>query len=800
MVSIEETIKSCLATMSVKEKALAVTGVSMFKLPGNEKLGIPELYLLDGGTGLNYAQMMTDCFYRINQTGKDGWDEMIFDVSGISDRMLRKQELVLGNADDIREEEKAEFKVVKHKMETEYASSEELPGCFPPGILLGSGWDEASVYDTGYAVGKEADFYSVDVLLGSPNVNIHRDPLNGRLFEGYSEDPYLCGKLAPEFVKGVQKNGIAANVKHFAANNQETDRRTVNEHISERALREIYLPGFQKCVTNGKCKTVMSAYNLINGTPCSMNKWLLTDVLRNEWGFDGFVVCDWGGAYKQVEALAAGNDADMPGPRKVDVIVEAVENGTLQESVLDIAITRIWKTILTLPCCMEGHKTKKLDRECSKKAAYNSVKEGMVLLKNEAHVLPLSKESRVSILGEKSKKLIESGGGSAGIITDQSSDIFTSVRNTIGEANVEFGVVSDDTDAIIVTVGAKGQEGFDRKNMDIDSGDKISIVKAISEGKRLDKPVIAILNTCGPLNLMEYIDDLSAVLCIFIPGMEGGHACADALFGDINPSGKLPLTFPKYYRDAPTSHNFPGWNEEVWYGEDILVGYRYYDFHNVEPLYPFGYGLSYAEFEITDIEISSKELELSTNDSLMVSVSVKNKGAVKGKEVVQLYIGEDSPAMLKPIKELKRFKKVELEPGETVRVSFELQEEDFASYDTKVSAWSAEPGLYHLFLGNSSRNIEQKIDINLTGYNPYGFNENTVMGSIAATEGATEVFSSFCPKKTFSKAAIEASILYQPSGSLRDYWKSRIEPLLEGTDEEKEAIYQNMLLAMNKFK
>lgn len=797
MEDIKAYVQDRIARMSIREKALAVTGESMFKFYGGE--GLPRIYCLDGGTGANYAQMVTDCFYRIHQTGCSGIDEMINDASGMADKMLKLQNICLGRAQADSPEEQAEADALAEKME-EYVPGGLLPGCFPPGILLGSTWNPDVIYDMGVALGKEADFYKIDVLLGTPNVNIHRDPLNGRLFEGYSEDPCLTAKLAPSLVKGLQSQGIGANAKHFAANNQETDRRTVNEHIPVRALHEIYFPGFKACVQDGGCKTLMSAYNLINGTACSMNRWLLTDVLRDRWGFEGYVMSDWGGVYDQTKCLPAGNDLDMPGPRNVDAIVEAVANGTMAEADLDTALERIWVTNLSLPCVQNGHQQTTIDREVSRQAAYNCAKEGIILLKNQDQLLPLASTATVSVYGEKSKKLIESGSGSAGIITDQSSNVYDELVKLLGADHVLDSVVTDKTDAVIVTVGSNGQEGFDRKDLSIDSKDQLALDQALTDAAAWHKPVILLLNVCGPVDLAPLAPQVDAIVCLFIPGMEGGHACADLLTGKFSPSGKLPLTFPKRYRDCPSCGNFPGWNEEVWYSEGILVGYRYYDYRDVEPLYPFGYGLSYTSFALTGVTCSAEVLHIDKQESVAVTVTVKNTGSVAGKEVVQLYIGQQSPTLVKPPKELKHFHKVFLEPGQEKQITFTLTAADFASFDTKLDDWAVEPDLYHLYIGTSSRDIALDLPLRLAGRDPYGFNENTTMGTIAATDGALDTLCRFCPAGIVSKDAIEASILYQPSGPLSDYWLRRIDPLLPNTPEEKQQIYQDMLTAINQFK
>ena len=493
-------IPAVIREMTLEEKVTVLIGETMFKAPALEKYGIPAVYYLDGGTGANYMQMFMDIHTRMNKDTIDDAETLLFTKRETGDDSIGSMAMYIDMSRDPKRAAQAtpeqKEKLNRYlEMLKEYIPEGKLPGCFPPGILLGATWEPENIYNCGLALGKEADYYKIDVLLGTPNVNIHRDPLNGRLFEGYSEDPCLVSKLAPHFVKGIQDTGVIANVKHYAANNQETDRRSVNEMIPERALYEIYFPGFKACVQEGGCKTVMSAYNAINGKFCAMNHWLLTDVLRGEWGFDGFVVSDWTAAYDQVEAYKAGNDMDMPGPRKIDKVVEAVRNGELDEAVIDQALERVLNIVLEMPV-MKGHRYTTLDREGSRKAAYDSAKEGIVLLKNEG-ILPLSKNGKVSFFGERSRKFIESGGGSANVITDQSTNLYDCSAAIVGEGNVAFGQIQPDAEAVVITVGVTGQEGFDRSEMEIDFTDRAMIKDAIAQAKAAGKKIVVVLNVCG---------------------------------------------------------------------------------------------------------------------------------------------------------------------------------------------------------------------------------------------------------------------------------------------------------------
>lgn len=794
----KSSIEGIIQEMTLEEKLTLLTGESMFKGPEMEKYGIPSVYYLDGGTGANFMQMTMDAYGRLKNITDGG--EAIFSsnifacLPTIIECLLDPEKEEKLNDPQLKQDVKDMRELMK-----DYIPNDELPGCFPPGIVFGSSWDPENIYESGRALGKEAHYYNIDVLLGTPNVNIHRDPLGGRLFEGYSEDPYLVSKLAPAFVRGIQDEGIIADVKHFAANNQETDRRTVNEHIPERALQEIYFPGFKACVQDGECKTVMSAYNAINGTYCALNPWLLTDILKKDWGFEGFVVSDWTAAYDQVDAWNAGNDMDMPGPRSIDKVVEAVKEGHLSEEKINESLRRYLNVILEMPV-MKGRRYQKLDREGSAKAAYNSVKEAIILLKNENETLPLDGNKGVCFYGEKSKKFLESGGGSANVITSESTSLYETMKEKLGEDKVTFEEIKENTETVIITVGIVGQEGFDRAEMDIDAADKEMLKKAIATAKAFGKKIVVILNVCGPVDVSEYVDVVDAMLCVFIPGMEGGHATADALLGEFNPSGKLPITFPKRYRDVPSCGNFPGRNKEVWYGEGIFVGYRYYDYRDIEPQFPFGYGLSYTTFEIGNIKLDKTVLNKDdAEDKITVSCTVKNTGKRIGKEVVQLYIGEENPALVKPPKELKNFCKIEVAPGEEKDISFCVTAKDLESYDEEAGKWVVQPDTYTIYLGNSSRSIAAQVQFQAEGWNPFGITEESPLGALVTVPGALDRLIEFVPKGILSRQMIELQVLFQDTGSLKSYWNSSVAGLLEGSAEEKEALYQKMLRAMNRF-
>ncbi len=792
----KQSIPKVIKEMTLEEKASLITGAAPFQSCGIERLGIPSALFLDGGTGINFMQLNQQMFYKYNKkfyNTDDSSNTTGMEVFSHAGRFMN----ALKNPDILSQEDRQIFDAARAEMET-IKPEGKSPGCFPTGMMLGATWDPETVYECATALGKEASAYKVDVLLGSPNVNIHRDPLNGRLFEGYSEDPCLVAKLAPSFVKGVQEQGVIANVKHFAANNQETDRNEINEHIPVRALHEIYFPGFKACVQKGGVKTVMSAYNKINGESCAMNKWLLTEVLRDQWNFNGFVVSDWGGAYDQVQAAEAGNDVVMPGPRNIQPIIDAVNSGKLSEKVIDKCIENFLQVLIDMPA-FKGGRYNDIDKEFSVKASYKAAAEGIVLLKNNDSLLPLDKSSKLVFFGQRSKKFIECGGGSAEIWTDLSSNIYDTSIDKIGETSVSFQAIKNDTDVVVITAGAKGQEGTDRKQMDLDPADREMLINALKQAKATRKKTVVILNICGPVDMTDWIHEADAVLCVFIPGMEGGHAAADILFGDINPSGKLPLTFPKHYRDCPTYGNFPGELGEVWYGEGIYVGYRYYDFKGVEPLYPFGYGLSYTDFEFKDIRLDTQNVNLDKGEKVLVKVKVKNTGKMAGKEVVQLYLADEESTLKKPLKELKSFTKIHLEPGEEKEVCLELVNDDFASFDIRMNKWTVEPGYYKILVGNSSKNILQTIRVRITGENPYAYGPDSTIVKVFSDKRAVDVIRRYFKGKVDPVDIVSNDLIFNPDTKLKNIWKERFGLFFTDiTEEEMNKIIEKIYIELKE--
>ena len=716
-------IDAIISEMTVEEKARLLTGGSPFATCAIERFGIPSVQLLDGCTGVNLVQYYGDLLTRLRMRAQSGVEIGMFGT--ISSGTIKRILIKLDKGQELTEKEQTIYDTACAEMR-KILPQPQAPGAFPTGMLLGATWDRESVHQCASAVGREMDAYHVDVVLGTPNVNLHRDPLNGRVFEGYSEDPCLTAQLAPEFVKGVQEEGPLANVKHFAANNQETCRHSINVRVGERTLRELYFPGFRACVQEGGVRSVMSAYNKINGESCAMNRWLLTDVLRGAWGFDGFVVSDWGAAYDQVKALCAGNDLDQPGPRSIQPILDAVGSGVLPLAVLDESVRRVLRAIVQTPA-MRGRRYSAIDRGYSRAAAHRCAAEGIVLLKNNG-LLPLDPHTSVTFVGEGSRRFNETGDGSTEVYTDQWTSMYRCAAEIAGEAHTFFGLQSlAQTDAAVITVQAPGQEGSDRTGLSLPDDQLELLQQTITEAKRLHKHVVVVLNVAGPVDVTAFASDVDAILCVFFPGMEGGRAAAEILYGLVNPSGKLPLTFPAAYRDCPSFGNFPGSAGEVFYGEGIYVGYRYYEKRRIRPAYAFGYGLSYTNFTISDLHLDRSRMDADASECVQASVRVRNIGRYTGKEVVQLYISDVESTLDKPVKELKGFEKVELAPGEEKLVRFTITRQMLESFDPEYGVWACESGLYRILIGNSSDHISCSADLRVKSRSIYDYSPRTCL-------------------------------------------------------------------------
>jgi beta-glucosidase len=545
-----------------------------------------------------------------------------------------------------------------------------------------------------------------------------RTPLCGRNFEYFSEDPFLAGEMAASLINGIQSKGVGTSLKHFAANNQEYQRFVMSAEIDERTLHEIYLPAFQTAVKKGKPWTVMCGYNKLNGTYCSEHRELLTDILKDEWGFEGLVVSDWGAVHDRVAALKAGLDWQMPGPRDRDVqaVVEAVRSGILDEAVLNESVHRILNIVFK---AAETPKGGEFDVEAHHKLARQIAAECIILLKNNG-VLPLENPQHLAVIGQAAREAHFQGGGSSHINPTQVSIPFKELQQLAGGAELIYaeGYPSDnsyrpemieeavklaqDADVALLYIALphfKESEGYDRADLDL-TEQQVGLIKAV--GKVQPKTVV-ILNNGAPVDMRAWHEHTAAVLEAWMMGQAGGGAIADVLFGKVNPSGKLAETFPFKLSDTPAHINYPGGNGKVHYGEGLFIGYRYYDAKEIPVQFPFGYGLSYTTFEYSNPKISSQKFK--DVDGLTVSVDVTNTGKLTGKEVVQVYVHDKKSGLVRPPKELKGFAKIELQPGETKTVTIGLDFRSFAYYNPAYKQWITEDGEFDILIGSSSADI-----------------------------------------------------------------------------------------------
>lgn len=609
------------------------------------------------------------------------------------------------------------------RVDPERSEEGEITTCFPTASTLGSAWNTDLIEEIGAALGKECQYSGIHVLL-APGVNMKRSPLCGRNFEYYSEDPYLSGRMGAAFVEGVQGQGVGTSLKHYAANNQEYQRMRISAEINERTLREIYLPAFEHVVKEAEPWTVMCAYNKINGTYASEHPYLLTEILREEWDFDGFVVTDWGAINDRVEGLKAGLDLEMPGPSPYNdtKIKEAVKSEELDEEVLDEAVKRILKIVFKAK--EKENPDVEVDAEEHHALAQKVVSEGSVLLKNEDEILPLNEKNldSISVIGKTAEEPRFQGGGSSEVdpeeleipiekIEEKAED--TTVRFARGyeEEEIEESLIDEatekaeasDVSILFLSVPRRIEsEGFDRPRMKLPENQ----IKLLKEVSKVQPNTVVVLNNGSAVEMDSWIDNASALLEAWLPGEAGGGAIADILFGDVNPSGKLQETFPKKLEDNPSYLNFPGEKGKVRYGEGQFIGYRYYDKKEIEPKFPFGFGLSYTEFEYHKAKLDKEHMK--DTEELNVSIEVKNTGDVEGKEIIQLYVKEKDSELVRPEKELKGFAKVKLDSGKSKTVNLTLEKRDFAHYDPEVGDWLVGTGEYDILIGSSSRDIRQK--------------------------------------------------------------------------------------------
>ena len=625
--------------------------------------------------------------------------------------------------------------------------------CFPAACALACSYDRELVREMGKALGNECQSEGVAVLLG-PGANIKRSPLCGRNFEYFSEDPYLASQMAAAHINGVQSMGVGSSLKHFAANNQETRRLSVSAEVDERAFREIYLSAFEYAVKEARPQTVMCSYNKIWGEYSSQNKRLLTDILRDEWGFEGLVVSDWGAVDDRPKGVAAGLDLEMPGSmgKNDKRIVEAVKNGELDEADLDKVVMRV------LDLIYKGDENRqyaaKWDKDKDRALARKIAAQCIVLLKNDKKLLPLDTKKKIAFIGEFASKPRFQGGGSSHINVEQTASAIEASKeyaevsyaqgyitneDKTDEALLSEAVaLAEESDTVVIFAGLPDSfesEGFDRQHMKMPQCQLELIDRILG----VNKNVVVVLHNGAPVE-MPFADKVKGIVECYLGGEMIGAAVCDVLFGKVNPSGKLAETFPKKLSDNPSFLNFPGEGDVVRYKEGIFVGYRYYEKKDMEVLFPFGHGLSYTEFEYSDITLSADEIK--DSDILTVTVNIKNTGKRDGKEAVQLYVRDTHSSVIRPEKELKGFEKVSLKAGESKRVVFKLDKRAFAYYNTDIKDWYVEYGQFEILVGSSSADIRQKASVYVETDNviPMHFDLDSLGGEVLSFPEGRKIF------------------------------------------------------------
>ena len=625
--------------------------------------------------------------------------------------------------------------------------------CFPTACATACSFDRELVASMGKALGQACKAEKVAVLLG-PGCNIKRSPLCGRNFEYFSEDPYLSSQIAASHIKGVQSMGVGTSLKHFACNNQETRRMTCSANMDERTFFEIYAASFVGAVKEGKPYTIMCSYNRINNVYSSENKFLLTDVLRDKWGYDGLVMSDWGAVNDRPEGIKAGLDLEMPTSHGVNdrKIVECVKNGTLDEKLLDKAVRNVLNLVDKAENGLSGEVN--WDMQAQHELARSISAQCAVLLKNDDALLPLDTNKKIAFIGDFAKNPRYQGGGSSHINSFKVTSALDAVKDYCEvtyaqgyESNTDVPDVklineavecAKKCDAAVIFAGLTDlyeSEGFDRKHMKMPAN-QLELIDKVCE---VCSNVVVVLHNGSPVE-MPFKNKVKSILEMYLGGQAVGGAACDLIFGKVNPSGKLAETFPEKLSDNPSFISFPGEMDDVQYREGIFVGYRYYDHKQIEPLFPFGHGLSYTTFEYSDIKLSSNAIN--ADDELTVSVKVTNTGKVEGKEVVQLYVTDKESSLIRPVKELKGFEKVSLKPGESKNVMFKLDKRAFAFYSEAAHDWLVEEGDFIISVGSSSKDIRLTDEVFVSSKDriPVKYTVNSPMGDIAADPNSRKIF------------------------------------------------------------
>lgn len=699
-----EKIRELVAQMTLEEKAAMCSGADFWHTEAVERLGIPASMVSDGPHG------------------------------------LRKQD------------EKADH----------LGANESIKAvCFPAGCGTAASFNRELLTQMGEVLGNECQAEGISVILG-PAVNIKRSPLCGRNFEYYSEDPLVATEIAGALIKGIQSKNVGTSIKHFLANNQETRRLSSDSRIDERTLNEIYLAAFEGAVKKQKPWTVMCSYNRINGIYAAQNHEYLTKTLRDKWGFDGYVMSDWGAVNNRVEDLKAGLDLEMPTSLGANdkLIMEAVQNGTLDEKIVDTAVERILNIVFRY----EENKDKNAvwDKDKDHEMARRVAQETIVLLKNE-DVLPLDEKADIAFIGKYAKEPRYQGGGSSHI----NSFKITSALDIVSEMpNITYAQgfqdEEDKTDekllaeaveaakkakAAVIFAGlpdAFESEGFDRKHMSMPDCQN-ELIEKVAE---VQPNTIVVLHNGSPVE-MPWVNKVKGIVEAYLSGQAVGGAVCDILFGKVNPSAKLPETFPLKLEDNPSYLSYFGEGDMVEYREGIFVGYRYYDKKKMDVLFPFGHGLSYTTFEYSNLNVDKENIK--DTDTMTVSVDVTNTGKMAGKEVVQLYVADKKSKVIRPVKELRDFTKVELAPGETKTVSFVLDKRAFAYYSVEIHDWHVETGEFDILIGKSSRDIvlSKTVTVESTVKIPFTYTTDTTVGDVMEDPRAWELAKKFMGKGIF---------------------------------------------------
>ncbi|MEV4881593.1 glycoside hydrolase family 3 C-terminal domain-containing protein [Chitinophaga ginsengisegetis] len=694
----EEKIHSLISRMTLEEKVSLLHGNSKFYVSGVKRLGIPEWALSDGPHGVRAEINRHDWAYA-------GW-------------------------------------------------TNDSATCFPPGTALAATWNPRLAYERGIVLGEEARFRKKDILLG-PGINIIRSPLCGRNFEYMSEDPFLISRMSVAYIKALQSKDVAVSVKHWLANNQEEHRDSIDVYMSERALREIYLPGFKASVTEGGAYTVMAAYNKFRGDWCSENKYLDREILRKEFDFKGVLMTDWAAAHSTIKAALAGLDLEMGTDKKdynewyfANPLIRAVEEGKVPVAVVDEKVANVLRVMIKTKMFDEGNREKgKMNTPEHQQAAYNDAAEAAVLLQNNGNILPLnfSKIKSVAVIGDNATRRHCDGGLSSEIKSLYEITPLEAIRKKFGatvKVNFAQGYarqstfkegsnagqtsadkidwklieeaveVAKQSEVVIVFGGLNHDfdtESFDKQNMDLPYGQDV----LIREVAKANPKTVVVIIAGSPVKLSGIVQRVPAILWSWFGGMEGGNAVADLLSGKINPSGKLPFTLPVSLDQSPAHAlgNFPGRNLIVNYEEDILVGYRWFDTKKIVPQFPFGFGLSYTGFSINNF--STDKSNYGKGETIHAKCTVKNTDSRAGAEVVQLYVSDPVCSVLRPEKELKGFEKIFLQPGESKTVKLTVKISDLAFYDETKKAWNVEAGDFVLHIGNSSRDISKSVKVSV---------------------------------------------------------------------------------------